>query len=233
MKETKKKYNGILIDLDNTLYEYEPVHSNALKGLFHSFCSAGLESEANVFKKNYDLAKKKVKSNTQNQAASHNRLLYIQALLEGYDKFDPAIALNLYNSYWDTFLRKMSVYPDALEFLSTLKIPIVIVTDLTAEIQFRKLKKLGIADYFKGIVTSEEAGCEKPSQKIFQLALQKIGLPPSEVCFIGDNFQKDIKGANQMGMDAFWIQREGLVDDNEGDSFITFSRFEELNDYFK
>ena len=76
---------------------------------------------------------------------------------------------------------------------------------MTAQIQYRKIKKLNLDKYINYIVTSEEAGKEKPHQYIFMLCLDKMHLNKNDVCMVGDSFNKDIKGALSLGMNAYWI----------------------------
>ena len=100
----------------------------------------------------------------------------------------------------------MIIFDGVMEFLekcSKSGIPICIITDLTAEIQNKKFLK--IDNYITYIVSSEEAGCEKLSQYIFELALEKLALNPKDVLMIGDNKKKDIAGAESMGMKSFHI----------------------------
>ncbi|MCY3411332.1 MAG: HAD family hydrolase [Candidatus Heimdallarchaeota archaeon] len=52
---------------------------------------------------------------------------------------------------------------------------------------------------FDAIVVSEEIGVEKPAPKIFQVALDKIGVEPKECLFFGDNLKRDI-GSESVGM---------------------------------
>ena len=40
----------------------------------------------------------------------------------------------------------------------------------------------------------------KPSKRPFQLALRKLHLDPGEVLFVGENPERDIKGAKSFGM---------------------------------
>ena len=61
--------------------------------------------------------------------------------------------------------------------------------------------------YLNHLVTSEEAGCEKPGQNIFRLALEKLNLEANEVCMIGDNFDKDIIGASNVSIQSIWLNR--------------------------
>ena len=52
-------------------------------------------------------------------------------------------------------------FSELLEEIRLLEIPIAIVTDMTAQIQFRKILYFNLDYYFDHVVTSEEAGCEK------------------------------------------------------------------------
>ena len=85
-------------------------------------------------------------------------------------------------------------------------IPICCLTDLTAEIQFRKVLKLNLEYNIKYIVTSEEVGIEKPNKKMFQRALEKLRLSTDQVIMIGDSVDKDIWGAEEMGITSFLVK---------------------------
>lgn len=50
----------------------------------------------------------------------------------------------------------------------------------------KKIRKLGIDRMIDSMVSSEEAGIEKPHAAIFKLALRKAGLRPTEVLVMGD-----------------------------------------------
>jgi putative hydrolase of the HAD superfamily len=102
----------------------------------------------------------------------------------------------------------MKLYEGVLELFTLFKDKNCIVTDLTADIQFKKLIQLGLMDNIKYIVTSEESGKEKPHPYIFHLALEKIGLDKTELVYIGDDYEKDIIGATSMGIKAIWLNRQ-------------------------
>ena len=54
------------------------------------------------------------------------------------------------------------------------------------------------------MVTSEEAGVEKPDKKFFERCNEKSKCLPCEVMFIGDNPEKDYIGASLAGYNAVW-----------------------------
>lgn len=59
------------------------------------------------------------------------------------------------------------------------------------------------------IVTSEEAGREKPKPSIFRLALKKAGCSPKETVMVGDSVEKDVRGAEKAGIAGILFAREG------------------------
>lgn len=69
------------------------------------------------------------------------------------------------------------------------------------------LEAKGIASYFDPVLVSTEVGLEKPDPAIFSLALERCGLPASEVLYVGDHDRNDIWAPRQVGIDAVKIIR--------------------------
>lgn len=201
------KYKGILLDIDNTLYEYNKTHLKALSELV-LYCSEKLNMSKELILDAYNKARKKVHIELSETASSHNRLLYIQKMLEILNVNSVKYSIEMYEIYWNTFLENIEVYDGVYEFLEKYKNKICLVTDLTAHIQHRKIKKLELDMYAKFAVTSEEAGKEKPHPYMFILALQKLDLKAEDVCMIGDSFKKDIIGATNLGIKSIWLNQE-------------------------
>jgi putative hydrolase of the HAD superfamily len=79
-----------------------------------------------------------------------------------------------------------------------------IVSNGKGVFQTDNIKALGIHPYLKSIVISEWAGVQKPDSAIFNLAVEEIGVKPSECWFVGDHPEKDIKGAKKAGLKTIW-----------------------------
>lgn len=195
---------GVLLDLDDTLYEYEPCHKVAIDACIKELEYIFPDFQLITFWEYYKEARRTINENLYGLASSHSRLLYFQLAFEkmkGQTDFE--LTLRFEKVYWNTFLLHMKLKLDAVEFLNNALakgIEICIVTDLTAQIQIRKILKLGLDKYTKYLVTSEECGIEKPSPKMFQLALLKLNMPKHHVIMVGDNWAKDIEGAINMGI---------------------------------
>jgi putative hydrolase of the HAD superfamily len=193
---------GVLLDLDNTLYEYAPCHEAGLITSYKHFSSSRKISPGE-FRREYNLAKEKTKSDAGKTAASHSRLLYFQKFSESYfGKTGALFSLKMEEAYWKGFFEKMELLTGVSRFLADCSgrgIKICVVTDLTARIQLKKIIALGVDKYIDFVVSSEEAGSEKPSKKIFSLALNKLELGPKEVVFVGDDHERD-SGAEALGI---------------------------------
>lgn len=57
---------------------------------------------------------------------------------------------------------------------------------------------------FEFILATSEYMYRKPNRRIFEFALEKAGLKPEEVWYIGDNYECDIEGARNAGLFPVW-----------------------------
>ena len=192
--------DAVLLDTDNTLYPYEPAHSAASRALMTKAMQTLSISESE-FNKAYELARQDVKKRLGHVAAAHSRLLYSQRLLELLGLGSQVLlALDLEQTYWRTFLANAELFPGVTALLDDLRllgIPTAIITDLTAQIQFRKMVYFDLDSFIDHIVTSEEAGADKPDPAPFQLAIEKLRPQGNNVWMIGDNPEADIAGARR------------------------------------
>ncbi len=221
------KYKGLLLDIDNTLYDYNKAHGKAKSNVI-DYCSNNFNVSSNQIISAYETGRKKVHIELSETAASHNRLLYFQKMCELL-KINPLQhALDLYNTYWDTFLNHMEPFENMYTLLEKYNGKICLVTDLTAHIQYRKIQKLNLDNYCNQIVTSEEAGREKPHPYVFMMALQKLNLQAHEVCMIGDSYKKDVLGALNSNIDAIWFNHENKKADIDNKTIKIATHFNEI-----
>lgn len=195
--------NTILFDLDDTLYDGQTAHSKAMKVLAEN-CSKELKVSEEEFKILYKNAQVQVKMFLKGTASSHNRILYMQRIVENHHKtVTPELILNMYRIYWDEFINNSFLLENVIETLEILKqrkVKIAVVTDLTAFVQLRKIAHLGLSDYVDYIVTSEETGSDKPHPSNYLLALDKLDSNKNEAIIVGDNPKTDIEGAFNLGI---------------------------------
>ena len=204
-----KGVKGVLLDIDNTIYHYNSCHEYALNILIDELFIL-INRPKEIIKEHFLNSRKKINTQLHGYASSHSRFLYIQLTLEKFlEKTAFHHTLRLEELYWNAFLDKMKINENANLFINhcySSKIPICCITDLTAQIQFRKIIKLNLEEKITFIVTSEEAGIEKPNKLIFNLSLEKIKLENKDVIMVGDSASKDIKGAEELGIKSYLIK---------------------------
>ena len=201
--------DAVLFDTDNTLYPYDPAHTCAQQAVKDKVMST-FSISAKDFDAAFNEARKQIKALLGHTASSHSRLLYMQRMLEIMGLGSQVLlALDFEQTYWRTFLANATLFDDVKELLDDLRllsIPTAIVTDLTAQIQFRKVVYFGLDRYFNYIVTSEEAGFDKPHQAPFQIALKKMQPKGDCIWMIGDNPINDIRGGREK-INAITLQK--------------------------
>ena len=215
---------AVLVDLDNTLYEYEKCNNAGLDAIFSSLSSI-FNKPKETIKETFHESRRKVKLQLKDTASSHSRFLYFQKMIESLKgRTDIELTQKIHSLFWDAYLNEMKLFDGLIDFFKQLKemgIKIAIVSNLTADIQFRKLGKLGIDNYVDFVVTSEEAGQDKPANPIYLLALEKLGLQKDEAIFIGDELETDIQGAKELGLKYIHV--------NNGDFKAVIDSFKKLN----
>ncbi|OGJ49673.1 hypothetical protein A2335_00775 [Candidatus Peregrinibacteria bacterium RIFOXYB2_FULL_32_7] len=211
---------AVLFDIDDTIYEFLPVHKKALKTA-HEVYLVYEEISESEFEKQFQQSWDIVKSSLKGTASGSNRVLIFQNLVERrLKRFDSSIILELYNAYWNSFLDDITLFEgvlDLLEFLKNNNIKIGFITDLTAFVQMRKLSKFKLSGYIDAFVSSEECGNNKPHKIIFDRLLQKLGVSPETAIMVGDTASKDIAGAKRLNIRTIQLLKGIFAKKSDGE----------------
>jgi len=107
---------------------------------------------------------------------------------------------------------KFVLFDDVLPTLKTLKkqnLTLGLLTNLDTNMK-PICSELGLESYIDFIVTSGEAGADKPKPPIFLMALQQAGVKASEAVHVGDQYKLDVIGAMGVGINPVLIDRYNL-----------------------
>ena len=221
----------IIFDLDNTLYDYVRPNTFATATLIEKI---SFQTSLNTLevKSALDASRLNVKQRLGQTASSHNRLLYISEVYRLLNlRPDAEQLLNLEALFWDSYLSQMELFTGVVEFIQLLgkhDISLALLTDLTSNIQYRKLVKLGLSSCFDFILTSEEAGGDKSLGFPFELLSKIYAAPLSSAWFIGDGeFDCPEIADNQP---IFFRKVERKTSSNPVNEF-QFQYFDELRDF--
>ena len=97
---------------------------------------------------------------------------------------------------------------EALEALQT-NFRLALISNGIGNEQRRKLDQFSLNRYFDVCVISEEIGITKPDPRIFEHALEALGIEATSALHAGDNPHHDVAGARGYGMYGVWVNRRG------------------------
>jgi putative hydrolase of the HAD superfamily len=208
------KYKHIYFDLDRTLWDFD---NNAKETFLEIFKNRKLHQIFGSFDAFYDSYNK------------YNELLWkdyregkieksvmrwkrFALTLEEFGVVDNNLAMLIGDDYVLISPTKKQLFPFTHETLTYLinKYKLHIITNGFSEIQFIKLKNSDLDKYFTNVITSEEAGAQKPSPVIFEHALKIARAEINESLMIGDDLETDILGARNMGIDQVFFNTDNV-----------------------
>jgi epoxide hydrolase-like predicted phosphatase len=90
-----------------------------------------------------------------------------------------------------------------MEFIRGLRsrVRVGMITNAWPDIRRYLVSTWGIADAFDPLIVSAEVGLAKPDARIYQLALERLGIEPAAAVFV-DDFEDNVAGARWVGMQA-------------------------------
>jgi len=119
-----------------------------------------------------------------------------------------------YISYLPTFNHLFDGAIEILDYLH-IKYKLHIITNGFKEVQAIKMSSSGLDEFFDIVLCSEDVGVNKPNPKVFELALELANAKNTESVMIGDNYDADIVGAENVGMKTiFFNPTHTIVDSN-------------------
>lgn len=199
------RIRAITLDLDNTLWEIDPVIHKAEAALW-SWLSENFPRIPEAFSAEDVRVLREVTIEKYWKHKSHDfrflrkKVLELLAHEAGYDSelVEPAFQI------FDDARNDVELYPDVLPDLEHLfaKFTVVAVTNGNANLQ-----TIGIRHLFHDVVTAVDAGAAKPERRIFDVAISKAGVSPEEILHVGDHPETDVDGGRRAGLRTAWINR--------------------------
>lgn len=212
---------AILFDLDDTIISFDGVVDAAweetccsfVKTMSTSFSSTILVDNIARIRKWYwgDPERHRIGRLDMFKA----RREVVKMALEELQFFDEEAAYSLADNYSNRQLELVHLFPDSISTLERLKeqgIKMVLITNGNAEGQRWKINRFSLDKYFEFCLVEGEVGFGKPDIRIFELALNKLGLKANDVWMVGDNLVWDVQAPQELGIFSIWndYRKKGL-----------------------
>jgi putative hydrolase of the HAD superfamily len=193
---------AVLFDLDQTLIDFMKMKAESCKAAIDAMISSGLKIDKKVGIKKL--------METYLRFGIESDIAFTRFLEEQTGKADEKILQAGIDAYLKTKPNFIKPYPYVLETLEYLKsrgIKLGIVTDAPRIKGMKRLETMNITHFFDIIITFDDTGEKKPSEKPFRLAMKKLNLHPEDILFVGDSMTRDIIPTKKLGMKTLRIKR--------------------------
>lgn len=206
------KYNVIFIDLDNTVWDFEANSKNSLSHCYNKFGYGKFFSDFNTF---YDLYHQHNdllwglyrEAKITKQELNRERFAFP---LESVGVQNEVLAEDFGKCYLETLSQQSLLIDGAFDLLTYLKTKgyrLFILSNGFEEVQSKKIENAHISNFFENIILSDHIGYNKPHTKIFEYALQIAHVAKEQTIMIGDDWDADIVGAKNSGIDQLFFNR--------------------------
>ena len=216
---------AVLFDLDNTLIDFLTFKKETAKAAAKAMVAQGFPmTEIEAYGKIFSVYDEK---GIEYQKTFYEVIRPLNLEINRAERIQQAAIIAYLKKKFDV----LKPYPMVKPVLGKLRdrgFKIGIVSDAPRNKAWQRLILTGLENEFDLVVTHQDTLTEKPHPSPFQFALQKFNLLAPTCLFVGDNPERDIKGAKEVGMRTclakygLWHEGEGTKADYE------IERFEDL-----
>ncbi len=192
---TMKSIKGVIFDLDNTLLDFMKMKEFAVKAAVKGMIEAGLmvdeeDSYTEIVRiyEEFGWENQKVFDVFIEKQIGHVEHKYLAAGIVAYRRAREA---------------NLMAYPNVNKTLMALAksgIKLGVVSDAPSREAWMRIYYLNLYHFFDVVITFDDSGERKPSEKPFKLCLDALVLDPDETIMVGDWPERDVVGAKNLGM---------------------------------
>lgn len=191
------KLQAVLFDLDDTLYVEAEFFRSGFGAIARTLAAAGHGDAAALAAQIYDI----------HWHENRERVFNVAAERLG---FSPELIPQLVREFRD-HVPELSLAAEVRILLAELRgrYALGCVSDGHAAVQRGKLAALGVELLLDAVVVSDELGRDawKPDPRPFWECCRRLGAAPQQSVFVGDNPERDVRGALAAGMISVRLRR--------------------------
>lgn len=198
------KYELILFDADETLFDFRKSEKYAFENSMHEF---NLSYNEDYHLKIYSDINTKIWKEFEEGSISQEMLK-----VERFKRLSNKLGIyfnevDFAKAYMNHLSDASFLYNESVQLIEDIskKHKLAIITNGLKEVQNKRVGKSIISNYFEMIAISEELQVAKPDPRIFEITLNSINhTDKSKVLMVGDSLNSDIQGGINFGIDTCW-----------------------------
>lgn len=137
------------------------------------------------------------------------RLASFERTLEAIGCPDPALAAHLTERYMEHRYAATRPYDDVLPALDALRDLPGLILGLISNGNTDP-ERCGLGGRFRFALYAGPRAAAKPDRHLFELAMREARCDPSALVHVGDSLPNDVAGAQALGIQAVWLNRDRL-----------------------
>ena len=205
------RYPFVLLDADNTLYDFDAAEHKALCKVLSEH---GYTPDADTLKIYLDI------NNALWDAFARGEVEQDFLLVERFRRFEEVMGgshdpVRFNADYVNALGSNADLIPGALEFcghLAEMGCTLAIVTNGAAVAQHGRYMASGLGEHISDLFISQELGVNKPNPLFFDHVCRNLGIEDrSQAVVVGDSLASDILGGNQAGIDTVWYNPHNVL----------------------
>jgi putative hydrolase of the HAD superfamily len=219
---------AIIFDFDNTLMDFMRMKRAAVEAAVDAMIDAGL-----TYKK--EAMVEKIYS-VYTAEGIEDQQIFDKVLLQEFGKIDYKIMAAGIIGYRRAKEGTLALYPHVqitLMGLARLGLKMAVVSDAPRVPVWLRICGLGLQHYFDTVITSDDSGVKKPHAKPFLMALERLGVKPSEAIMIGDWAERDMVGAKKVGLKTVFARYGDTMGTKESGADNDIDDIQQLLDIVK
>jgi len=198
-----KKYQWLLFDADDTLFDYVRAEANALRWTLESCGLTFLPEYIEIYARHNQEVWREFERGEITQLTLRSKRFHLFFAEIGMAIEPETVSV----AYLQNLARGTDLLPGAEEVIRILRgqYRLALVTNGLKDVQRPRLARSVLHDAFEKIFISEEIGAAKPSRQYFDIVFDTIDHPPKdEVLLIGDSLTSDMRGGIKYGIHTCW-----------------------------
>ena len=204
-----RRYDIVLLDADNTLFDFNAAEARALDAVLAEFgWPRDEETKQTYLEINHALWSAFDRGEAEEGFLTVERFRRLGERLGR--RADPA---EMNRRYLDHLGACSLLLPGAEELCRTLRAAgcrLALATNGVARVQHARLAGSPLVPYLERLFISGEMGTRKPEPAFFRAALAAMGAEDMDRCvMVGDGLGSDVKGALSVGLDVIWFAPGG------------------------
>ncbi|MBW8009937.1 MAG: HAD family hydrolase [Chloroflexi bacterium] len=208
---------AVLFDLGNTLIYFDgvwpEVFAKADQQLVDFLEDMGIELDRDIFTREFRERLNAYYEQRESEFIEHTTAFILRTLLSemGHGDLSDTSLNPALEQMYAVSQAHWHIVEDTIPCLETLRelgYRLGIVSNASHDADVQKLvENANIRSYFDIVLSSAACGIRKPNPKIFEIALDKLKIGPTEAVMVGDTLGADILGARNANIFSIWCKR--------------------------